>query len=235
MSMNWFRSHHGAPTDPKWITIARRAGIRPGDVAAIIWALLDYASQNDDRGSIDGHDSEMLADFFGYETAQIDGVKAAMIEKHVIVNNRFSAWDKRQPAREDVTAAERKRSQRERERRERDGAGHCVTERDITHGHGTDKIREDKIREDKRNIGGASAPTETPFGFIGKVIRLKQSDYDEWRKTYCHVPDIDAELQAADCYYAENPPKDGKWFFPVSNWLKRAHEQNKPPPKRMGL
>jgi hypothetical protein len=34
-----------------------------------------------------------------------------------------------------------------------------------------------------------------------------------------------AELQKADDYYAETPPKDGKWFFPVSRWLARAHNE----------
>lgn len=84
----------------------------------------------------------------------------------------------------------------------------------------------------KKTIGGAGA--QPPMAFMGKVIRLNQSDYDEWRKTYRYVPDFDAELKTADCYYSENPPKDGKWFFPVSNWLKKAHEQNKPKP-RFGL
>ena len=86
----------------------------------------------------------------------------------------------------------------------------------------------------KKKGGGAGAPDDTPMAFVGKVIRLKREDYDDWRRTYCNVPDFDAELRAADCYYADNPPKGGKWFFPVSNWLKRTHEQNKPKP-RFGL
>lgn len=37
------------------------------------------------------------------------------------------------------------------------------------------------------------------------------------------LPDLRAELQAADDYYTENPPRDGKWFFPVSRWLAKAN------------
>lgn len=83
----------------------------------------------------------------------------------------------------------------------------------------------------KGNEGVAGATDETPMGFVGRVVRLTRADYDDWRKTYCNVPDFDAELRTADNYYSETPPKNGKWFFAVSNWLKKAHEQNKPKPK----
>lgn len=69
---------------------------------------------------------------------------------------------------------------------------------------------------------GAGAP---PMAFVGKVIRLTAEDYERWKTTFHAVPDMHAELTAADAHYADKPPKDGKWFFPVSSWLKRAHEQ----------
>jgi hypothetical protein len=204
--------------------------VRPGDVSAIVWALLDYASQHDDRGSIEGHDSETLADFFGYEVSQVDAVKDALRDKEVTDGTRFIAWDKRQPAREDATAADRKRTQRERERRERDEAGQRDASRNVTQQYGTDSDT-DTDTERKKEGRVAGATDETPMGFVGKVVRLTRSDYDDWRKTYCNVPDFDAELRTADNYYSETPPKGGKWFFAVSNWLKKAHEQNKPKPK----
>jgi len=76
--------------------------------------------------------------------------------------------------------------------------------------------------EEERKDGGADAPE---FAFVGKVVRLKQSDYDRWKENYPHIPDLRAELQTADAYYHQNPPKKGQWFFPVSNWLKRANNQ----------
>jgi hypothetical protein len=75
--------------------------------------------------------------------------------------------------------------------------------------------------------GGAEAPETnvvSAYAWSGQVIRLSRLDYDGWRKVYSAVPDFDAELRAADDYYAANPPKEGKWFFPVSNWLKKAHQ-----------
>lgn len=111
--MDWFRSHHGAPTDPKWRVIAKRAGVRPGDVAAIVWALLDYASQHEDRGSVAGFDSETLAVTFDYDQTQVDAVFDALHEKNVIRDGRFLQWEKRQPKRED-SSTERVRAFRKR-------------------------------------------------------------------------------------------------------------------------
>lgn len=74
----------------------------------------------------------------------------------------------------------------------------------------------------KERLGGATAPK---YAFEGKVIRLGQIDFDRWRQTYHALSDITATLQSADDYYSENPPKDGKWFFPVSRWLQKEHER----------
>ena len=56
MSIEWFRSWHGAPTDNKWLVIAKRAGVPAGMVSAVVWALFDYASQNENRGSVEDFD-----------------------------------------------------------------------------------------------------------------------------------------------------------------------------------
>ncbi|MBN8978030.1 MAG: YdaU family protein [Rhizobiales bacterium] len=88
----------------------------------------------------------------------------------------------------------------------------------------------------KKKEGGASAPAdelpnfvapERPAGksyvFEGNTVRLTKDSLDKWRASYKAIPDLRAELQAADDYYTENPPRDGKWFFPVSRWLAKAN------------
>jgi len=112
---DWFRSWHGAPTDPKWLGIARRSGVAPGIAVAVAWALMDRASQASDRGSIAGYDAEGLAYFYGCEPEQVEAIVAAMADKGMITDGRFSSWEKRQPKREDG-AAERAREWRERKR-----------------------------------------------------------------------------------------------------------------------
>jgi hypothetical protein len=121
MKADWWRSWHGAPTDPKWLTIAARAKVPPGVVAAVAWALFDRASSAEDRGSIAGFDPESLAHFFGFKPAQIEAIVAAMREKGVIAGDRIAAWEKRQPKQQrerapDPNVGERVRRSRERNR-----------------------------------------------------------------------------------------------------------------------
>jgi uncharacterized protein YdaU (DUF1376 family) len=78
--------------------------------------------------------------------------------------------------------------------------------------------------------GGAEAPAEMVvpirrYAYEGRTIRLEQKAFDRWKKSYHAIPDFTAALQSADDYYSETPPKDGKWFFPVSRWLEKQHTQ----------
>ena len=145
--MDWFRSWHGAPTDNKWLVIARRAGVQPVIVSAVFWALLDYASQQEDRGSVVGFDVETFAIWSGWNDDDIAAIIDAMRTKNVIdATGRLTAWDKRQPKRED-DSAERVRKHRQRKR---DEPAESVTEdsvtqcnADVTQGNAPDKIRLD--------------------------------------------------------------------------------------------
>lgn len=114
---SWFRSWHGAPTDMKWRTIAKRAGVPSGYVTAIVWVLLDRASQADDRGSIAGYDVEEIAVALDFEPEEVEAVIAAMRNKGVLDGDMFTGWAKHQPAREDGSA-ERAKAWRERKRAE---------------------------------------------------------------------------------------------------------------------
>tara|TARA_Y100000114_G_scaffold153717_1_gene174224 strand:+ start:2561 stop:3460 length:900 start_codon:yes stop_codon:yes gene_type:complete len=110
--MDWFRSHHGAPTDPKWLLIAKRAGVRPIHVAGTWWALLDHASQHSERGRVDDFDVETFALFAGMEEEHVSRIVTTLCDKGMIVDGRIAQWGKRQPKREDETATERKRRSR---------------------------------------------------------------------------------------------------------------------------
>jgi hypothetical protein len=97
----WFRSWHGAPTDPKWLSVARRAKAPVAVVVATVWALLDDASQNTDRGSIQHFDAEVIAAFLGVEESEVRAVVKALVEKGILSDGgRIANWDKRQPKRE---------------------------------------------------------------------------------------------------------------------------------------
>lgn len=58
--MAWFRLHEGAYADAKWPIIARKSNTNVGTVVSIWIALLDYASQHETRGSLEGFDPETI-------------------------------------------------------------------------------------------------------------------------------------------------------------------------------
>lgn len=216
--MDWFRSHHGAPTDPKWLMIARRAGCRPIEVAAIWWALLDYASQHEDRGSIAGFDRETLAEFYDLEEITIDAVVAALEQKGLLAGSRIASWSRRNPLREDDTAAERKRRQRERERQ----AGSHAASRDVTQGHDRgEEIREEEIREGPplppRRAGRARVPAGAPlspdFVVPEDWVAEARAQREELGRP---VADLAAEAAKFENRYRGKPLEDphGRWL----NW-----------------
>jgi hypothetical protein len=172
--MDWFRSWHGAPTDVKWLVIAKRAQVAPGMVSALVWALLDYASQNDDRGSIANFDVETYAIYTGWDEEQIDAILAAMRDKELITDdNRLASWEKHQPKRED-DSSNRVKAFRERKHQQaalqaeqaalHDGCN--AMKRTVTQRNATEKNREDTETEQRlstestphmRNAGDAAS------------------------------------------------------------------------------
>lgn len=118
--MEWFRWYHGACSDAKWPIIARKAKVSVGVVVSVWAALLEYASQDEERGSVAGFDGETYDALYGYEDGTCDAVLAAMIEKSLICDGCICAWSRRQAVREreDATNAERQRRYRERKKQE---------------------------------------------------------------------------------------------------------------------
>jgi hypothetical protein len=124
--MDWFRMYHGVSTDPKWLSVARRAvthcdardaSVRIADVVAVWCMLLDFASQCAPRGSVRGFDAESAADFLGLSESVVRAILQALDEKGILSGDRITNWEKRQPKRED-SSAERMRRHRERKRRD---------------------------------------------------------------------------------------------------------------------
>lgn len=134
--IDWFRWHHGSVTDPKFQLVARKAGASLPDVLAVWAYVLEKASAAEFRGCFGELDPEAIDCLFGFDDGTTDAILAAMVQRKLIADEYIVAWEKRQPKREDDTAAERKRRQREREHEMAIAA--CVTggeSRNVTHGH----------------------------------------------------------------------------------------------------
>lgn len=160
---DWFRSWHGAPTDPKWLGIARHAGIAPGIAVAIAWALMDRASQAEDRGSIAGYDADGLACFFGCEPEQVEAVVASMTAKGMISDGRFSSWERRQPKREDDSSKRVKAWREKQKETHGDGAERAVTQRNAPEA-------ETETEEDTEKTAQRSLPVRFSAQALSKAL-----------------------------------------------------------------
>lgn len=154
---DWFRSWHGAPMDPKWLTIAHKASVSPALVATLAWALLDTASQAEDRGSVAGFDVDTFCIFFQVEEREVLAALRVMEARKFIIDGRLTNWEKRQPVRED-NSTDRVRAFREREKAERAAREANETKRNEGAGHETTTKRSETQRNDQSR---ADTETET--------------------------------------------------------------------------
>lgn len=203
--MSWFRSTHGAPTDQKYVSIARRAETEFVIVAAVWWALLDAASQATDRGSIASIDKEVLADSLHINPEILEQIIDACKNKGIIDDeDRITHWGNHNPEREDDS---RDRVARHRQRQKEDDEAAAEEEKDAK---------------------------ETKYAWQGKVVRLSVADYDTWKKAYSYL-DFDAELLARDLWLAELPPSEPRrkrWFVSTSKFFANRNGEAKAKAKR---
>jgi biotin operon repressor len=69
----------------------------------------------------------------------------------------------------------------------------------------------------------AKAPcVEGQYSFKGEVIKLRQKDYDNWKKLFPHI-DLDTQLQRLDSEFQAEKPK--KWFITASQKLNYQNNQ----------
>lgn len=115
--MEWFRSYVGTTTDPKFRVVAKKSGVRIGDVLAIWQMLLERACGADERGRVDGFDCEGADALLDLEEGQACAVYAAMEAKGLVQAGHIAAWDKRQPKRErEDDSAARVKAHRDRKK-----------------------------------------------------------------------------------------------------------------------
>jgi len=206
MKADWFRWWHGTVDDPKFRTVARKAGCSVADVIAVWACLLERASQSgaldpktgdadvtqgDDehaaRGSIAGFDAEDSDSLLGFDDGRTALILEAMIEKGLIVGDRLQGWEKRQPKREDSSAA------RTREYRDRKKAGagappspppppHPSGHSDAVVTHGDAQEGEGDKRGEKNQKTGAGAPPKFDPLAVALPVGLPPEVWAKWVK-----------------------------------------------------
>lgn len=185
--MDWFRWYHGACQHPKLHRASRAAKVSRGLVIAAWAALLEHASQADNRGDVTAMTAGDLAYLIDVKPSTAGRILDAMSDVGLIDAGRVHGWDERQRKSDD--SGGRKQAQRERENAE------CVHEtvqnglRKPFHGrglsdnsletnettpqcHGTKPPREEQIREEQKEK--KDLPTEDGKKVPATAIALAQ-------------------------------------------------------------
>jgi hypothetical protein len=113
--MEWFRWYGGTLTDPKFQWVANKSCQTVAAVIAVWVAVLERAHDCEQRGCCTGLDFESLDVALHLDDGAAHDIYQAFVRKAMIVDGDMVAnWERRQPKREDETAAERKKDYRDR-------------------------------------------------------------------------------------------------------------------------
>ena len=234
--IDWFRWHHGSVSDQKFILVAKKSGASVAEVIAVWACLLEAASASDERGNFGAVDYEALDCALGMQDGRAQAIHEAMAARGVVTpGGDVAAWDKRQPKREDDTAAERKRRQREREHElsitacVTAGASRNVTpsHAEVTHGHD----RGEESREEQIQAPPASRVPPADAGQPDRPRSVKRcpesfdpgDELRAWALTDAPRADFNRELAKFRDHTFKTAHSD--WSAAFRNWLRRASDE----------
>jgi hypothetical protein len=203
--IDWFRWHHGSVSDPKFQLVAKKAGASVAEVIAVWACLLEAASQSEQRGSAGTPDFEALDCSLGLADGKAKTIYERMQDRSLVAGDgEISSWEKRQPKREDDSAADRKRKQRELESVQmRDDllAPHRPdASRDVTQSH----YRGEESREEDKKTSSSSSAAKPPTCPHKAILGL-------YAKTLPMLPQPKPELW--DGQRAKNLSARWKWLL----------------------
>lgn len=161
--IDWFRWHHGSVTDPKFQLVAKQAGASVAEVIAVWACLLEAASGAQDRGNPGAPDFEALDCSLGLRDGVSKEIHARMTGRGLLDDaGKVTAWERRQPKREDDSAADRKRRQRELEAVQMRDALQPTQSPDVSRAVTQSHDRGEERREEKRNTSPTDLSTAKP-------------------------------------------------------------------------
>lgn len=191
--MDWWRAHHGLPNDPK---LALSAAVTPcnatrGEVLAVFVSLLDMASQNTPRGSIEGYDVEQIGWMLQMDSGRVSDIIEALKKKRVITGNMLTSWEKRNPKRDrEDDSAERVRKYRDKQKLE-----------SVTPCNATKRPEERRLEESNENQKHVAVATSAPEEFqlsadppspVRSVVPTGPTFEDWWKVWWNHDAKKDA-------------------------------------------
>lgn len=154
--MIWFRLYHDVTANQSLGLVAHSVGTQKHCVLAVWIYLLEFASKNQVRGSIEDLSTELAAYSLEMEVDLIQRILEKLEEKALLHKGTIKNWKNRQREREDATVADRVRRYRQKNKLfAKDNADETLRNADVTDGYAPDKEIErdtEKNKKDKSNI-----------------------------------------------------------------------------------
>lgn len=94
--MQWYRRYNGTVNDPKFRSVAKKAGAHFTAVLCVWDVLLEEASEAEDRGRIEHVDPEDIACTLDLEESLVKGIVDALYKRGLLIDGRIASWDRRQ-------------------------------------------------------------------------------------------------------------------------------------------
>lgn len=147
--MHWFKIHHGYSSDAKLALAAHKLQTPRATINGIFVELLEYASKQEERGSLVGYNIEAGALAMGVSDEFMRNVIVTLRNVTLVTDEKVVNWDRYQGG-GDRTAAERQRRHRDKKKQD---VEEMSRDSNVTSPlRNVDKSREDKSREDKSRI-----------------------------------------------------------------------------------
>lgn len=220
---------NGAPQRNSVSDVSQRAAVSSslhdpstvtaGHVVACFWAILDYASQHEDRGSVTGFDVESVAAFYDWAPSLVEAVLWALRERKLIVNEKLRSWEKRQTGANDYSTP-RVRAYRERQRSGSETEGETdetqidrEREREIER---KKDARESKVIDDYFDQFWRMYPHKVAKAYARKVFPKAFERAGSW-----------LTMREGLKRYVADKPADRSWCNP-STWLNEDRWEDRP-------
>lgn len=195
--MDWFKCHHGAALDAKYLAVAERAKVAPALVVALMWALCDHASQQRPRGSIVGFD---LDGFAAWHRAPPDDCRRVLqvmgsINRPLHDGSALIAWARRQDQKTDSTRNDRQKAFRQRQRLAKAlnvTPCNAVTDRGVTarNAVSNDVTPRNASREERKLFSALDVALDVKTSITPESVYLGSTDSASARRDTPKVDDV---------------------------------------------
>lgn len=146
--MQWFRWWAGTFNDPKIGLWSSLSGLSKSEGISVFIALLECASEAEDRGDVTRFDAEATAFWFQIDAEKVRKFVCVMTERGSIVNGRIASWDRRQPSDYSTDRVRKFRAKQKRSRNADRTVGNAA-KRDETSRNAHSRAEQSRAEDDR--------------------------------------------------------------------------------------